>query len=170
MSNTEDTQAAPERRVFRLTSGGGYGAVVNGNFIRVSIGLEKFYASVYAFLSDANGQNGAFDSVADAVTWAIATAKTHHGQSREKFPVAHWEIRDGYSITVKLTDSGEYEGEIFELRIDSEPEPMRIYQRFPTQDEAVQWAREAVDVQIGYEDDYQLKLRQIRDALEAQSG
>ena len=39
-----------ERRIFRLTSGEGYGAVVYGNFIKVNIGLGGYYASVYAFL------------------------------------------------------------------------------------------------------------------------
>ena len=104
------------------------------------------------------------------MAWAVATAETHQGRPRERSPITYWEIRNGHSITVELTNSGEYEGEIFELWIDSEPEPFRNYKRFPTQDEAIQWAREAADVQAGHYNDYQLKLRQIRDALEAQSG
>ncbi len=170
MPDTEDTQDVPERRIFPLTSGEGYGAVVNGNFIRINIGMGGFYASVYAFLSDDNGQFNKFDNAADAVAWAVATAETHQGQPRGRFPIAHWEIRHGYSVTVELVDSGEYEGEIFALWIDSRPEPIRIYKRFPTQDEAVQWAREEADAQAGHDNDYQLRLRQIRDALEAQSG
>ena len=157
-----------ESRIFRLTSGQGYGAVINGNFIKVDVGMRGFYASVYAFLSDDNGQFSEFDSAADAVAWAVATAEIHQGQPRERSPITYWEIRNGYSITVKLTDSGEYEGEIFDLWIDSEPEPLRIFKRFSTQDEAVQWAREAADVQTSHDNDYQLKIRQIRNALEAQ--
>lgn len=162
-------ETVPERRIFRLTSGEGYGAVVNGNFIRVSVGMRGFYAHVYAFMSDDNGQFSEFDSAADAVAWAVSTAETHQGRTRERSPITYWEIRNGYSITVKFTGTGEYEGEIFDLWVDREPEPMRIFKRLSTQDEAVQWAREAADVQIGYYNDYQLNLRQIREALEAQS-
>ncbi len=169
MTESGKTSPAPESRIFRLTSGEGYGTVVGGNFVKVCVGMRGFYASVYAFLSDDNHQNSEFDNAADAVAWAVATAKAHQGQPRERFPIEYWEIRNGYSITVRLTDSGEYEGEIFELRVDSEPEPIRIYRRFPTQDEAVQWAREAADVQTGHGNDYEMKLRQITDALQAQS-
>ena len=158
-----------ESRIFRLTSGEGYGAVVNGNFIRINIGIGGFYASVYAFLSDDNGQYSQFDNAADAVSWAVATANTHEGQARERFPVAYWEIRKGYSITVKLTDSGEYKGDIFPLWVDSEPEPMRIFKQFPTQDEAVQWARRAADEQADQQQNYELRLLQIKNELEAQS-
>ncbi len=158
-----------ESRIFRLTSGEGYGAVVNGNFIKINIGMREFYASVYAFLSDDNGQFCRFDNAADAVSWAVATANTHEGQARDRFPVAYWEIRKGYSITVRLTDSGEYKGEIFPLWVDSEPEPMRIFKQFPTQDEAVQWARRATDEQVDQEQDYELRLLQIKNELEAQS-
>lgn len=170
MPEPENTQAAPERRIFRLTSGEGYGAVVNGNFIKVDIGMDKFYAHVYAFLSDGNGQYSVFDTVADAVAWAVDTAKTHQGQPMERSSIQYWEIRNGYSITVKLTDSGEYEGEVTELWIDSDPGPLRNFKQFHAQDEALQWARDAADEQKGYENDYRLKLREIRDALEAQSG
>ena len=159
-----------ESRIFRLTSGEGFGAVVNGNFIKVRIGFRGFSASVYAFLSDDNGRYGEFDNAADAVSWAVATAKTHQGQPRGRFPIEHWEIRNGYSITVTLTDSGEYEGETFALWIDSKPEPLRNFKRFPTQDGAVQWARETADEQAGQDNDGELRLRQIWEALEAQSG
>ncbi len=169
MSDSGGNQPALERSIFPLSSGEGYGAVVNGNFIKVGIGYRGFTASVYAFLSDDNGQYSQFDDAADAVSWAIATAQTHEGQARERFPVAHWEIRKGYSITVRLTDSGEYKGDIFPLWVDSEPEPMRIFKQFPTQDEAVQWARRAADEQVDQEQDYKLRLLQIKNELEAQS-
>ena len=159
-----------ESRIFRLTGGEGYGAVVNGNFIEVRVGMRGVYASVFAFLSDDNLQHSEFDNATDAVAWAVAAAKTHEGQPRERFPIAHWEIRHGYSATVRLIDSGEYEGEIFPLWVNSRPEPIRIYKRFPTQDEAVQWAREAADEQSVHDNDYELSLRQIRDSLEAQTG
>ena len=158
-----------ESRIFRLTSGEGYGAVVNGNFVKVTIAMGGYYASVYAFLSDDNGQFGRFDTEADAANWAITTATTHEGQPRERSPITYWEIRNGFSITVKLTDSGEYEGEIFGLWIDSEPGPLRIFEQFPTQDEAVQWARKVADEQADQERDYELRLLRIRDELEAQS-
>ena len=158
-----------ESRIFRLTSGEGYGAVLNGNFVKVTIGMGGYYASVYAFLSDDNGQFGRFDNIADAVNWAVATARTHQGQPRERSLIAYWEIRNGFSITVKLTDSGEYEGETFALWIDSEPEPFRNFKRFPTLDEAVQWARKATDEQTDHESGYEFRLRKIRDELQAQS-
>lgn len=160
----------PERRIFRLTSGEGSGAVVNGNFIRVRTGFRGFPAFVCAFLSDDNGQYSEFNNAVEAAAWAVAAAKTNQGQPRGRFPIAYWEIRNGYSVTVRLTDSGEYEGETFALWIDSEPEPLRNFKRFPTQDEAVQWAREAADEQAAHDNDYELRLCQIRDALEAQSG
>ena len=156
-----------DSRIFRLSSGQGYGAVVNGNFIKINTDFRGFSASVYAFPSDDNGQFSEFENAVDAVAWAFATAKTHQGQTRERFPVAYWEIRNGYSITVRLTDSGESEGEIFALWIDSGPDPFRIFKLFPTKDEAVQWAREAADVQAGQDNDYELRLRQIMDALDS---
>lgn len=159
----------PERKVFRLTSGEGYGAVVNGNFVRVVIGLGGFYVSVYAFLSDDTSLFQVFDNAADAVKWGVETAKNHQGKSREKFPVAHWEIRHGYSLTVSLEDSGEYEGEIFPLWYDSHPDPLRNFKRWPTRDEAIQWAREAADEAARQDDDYQSRRRQIRDALAEQA-
>lgn len=158
-----------ESRIFRLTSGEGYGAVVNGNFVKVTIGMGGYYASVYAFLSDDNGQFGRFDNIADAVNWAVTIARTHQGQPRERSLIAYWEIRNGFSITVELTDSGEYEGETFALWIDSEPEPFRNFKRFPTLDEAVQWARKATDEQTDHESGYEFRLRKIRDELQAQS-
>ena len=156
----------PERRILRLTSGEGYGTVAYGNFIEVHIGLRGFSASVSAFLSDANHQHRKFDNATDAVAWAIATAETHQGQPHQFSKVGYWEIRNGYSVTVKLTDSGEHEGEIFPMWFNSEPEPIRIYKGFPTQDEAIQWSREAADKQFGHDNDYESSLRQIRDALE----
>lgn len=160
----------PERKVFRLTSGEGYGAVVNGNFVRVTISFRGFYASVYAFLSDDNGQDSHFDNAADAVAWAVATAKTHEGKSRERFPVAHWEIRHGYSITIDVEESGSYEAETFPLWVDSPPDPFRNFKKFTDLDEAIQWARQAADEQAGHKGDYESRLQQISDALTAQSG
>lgn len=160
----------PERRIFRLTSGDGYGAVVNGNFVRVATGFRGVHASVYAFLSDDNGQYSEFDNAADAVAWAVNTAKSHQGQSREKFPVAHWEIRHGYSITIKADESGSYEAETFPLWVDSPPDPMRNFRKFADLDEAIKWARRSADEQAGYDNNYCLKRRQILEELEAHSS
>ena len=87
-SESVDSRAAPDRRVFRLTSGQGFGAVINGNFVKVDIGFKGFHASVYAFLSDDNHQYGNFDNVNDAVAWAVATAAEHQGKPRQRFPIA----------------------------------------------------------------------------------
>ena len=170
MPEPEESRAEPERRIFRLTSGEGYGAVVNGNFIKVGKGFRGFSASVYAFLSDDNGQYSEFDNAADAVAWAVNTAKSHQGQSREKFPVAHWEIRHGYSITIEADESGSYEAETFPLWVDSPPDPLRNFKKFTDLDEALEWARKTADEQAGYDADYEQALRQIREALEALSG
>ena len=170
MPEPEESRAMPERRIFRLTSGEGYGAVVNGNFLRISTGFRGIHASVYAFLSDDNGQYSEFDNAADAVAWAVNTAQSHQGQSREKFPVAHWEILHGYSITIRADESGSYEAETFPLWVDSPPDPMRNFRKFAYLDEAIEWARRSADEQAGYDNNYGLKLRQILEALEAQSG
>ena len=160
----------PERRIFRLTSGSGYGAVVNGNFVRVATSFRGIHASVYAFLSDDNGQYSEFDNAADAVAWAVNTAKSHQGQSRETFPIAHWEIRHGYSITIKGDESGSYEAETFPLWVDSHPDPMRNFRKFADLDEALEWARRSADEQAGYDNNYGLKRRQILEELEAHSS
>ena len=159
-----------ERRIFRLTSGEGYGAVVNGHFIRVRISYRGFSASVFAFLADDEGQYSEFDNAADAVAWAVATAETHQGQPRGRFPIAHWEIRNGYSITIEADDSGSYQAETYPLWVDSRPEPFRNFKDFNNLDEAIRWARQSADEQAGHDAEYEHSLQEIMAALQTQSG
>lgn len=167
MSEPSESQIMPERWLFPLTSGEGYGAVIHGNFVRISIGMTGFYASVYALLSYSNSQFKVFDNPADAVEWAVTTARTHQGQQGPYSKNVYWEIRHGYSITIEPEDSVGYEADIFPLWIDLGPEPMRIYKRFPEQDEALQWARQAADEQAGHDVKNERTLQQIREALES---
>ena len=170
MPEPADTQAVPERRIFRLTSGEGYGAVVNGNFIMVRSSFRRFSASVFAFLSDYDGQYSEFDSATDAVAWAVATAETHQGQPRGRSPIVHWEIRSGYSITIEADDSGSYQAETYPLWVDSRPEPMRNFKDFTDLDEAICWARHSADEQARHDAAYEHSLQEIMAALQTQSG
>jgi len=159
-----------ENVIFQLTSGEGFGAVIHGNFVSVCIGYQKIYASVSAFLLDANHQYQGFDSVDEAVAWAAAVAETHQGQAREISRINYWEIRKGYSITVESVESGGYEAELHPMWFDSDPGPIRVYKTFPDRDEAIAWAREEAEQQRGRGAEYQQKLQQIRASLEAHAG
>ncbi len=159
-----------ENRIFPMASGGGYGAVIHGNFVEVRIDYRGFSAMVAAFQTDGNVQYQPFDNLADAVAWAVATAATHQGRPHPRSKIEYWEIRNGYSITVEPADSGGYEAETFPMWIDAGPEPIRDSKTFPTRDEAVEWARQSADEQSQRDADYQQQLRQIRDTLEAHSG
>ena len=46
---------------------------------------------------------------------------------------------------------------------------MRNFKEFSDVNEAIQWARQSVDEQAGNDSDYELKLKQIIEALESQS-
>ncbi len=161
-----------EIQIYPMVSGEGYGAVVHGNFIRVSIGLDKFYASVLAFQSDDNHQFGVFDTPAEAVAWAVAVAETHEGQAREISRIEHWEIRDGgYSISINRTDSGEYGVDVFPMWVDSDHYPvMNDIEKFPTVEEALQFARQSADERERHRTRYEDTVQQIKTALESHSG
>ncbi len=97
-----------ESRIFPLTSGEGYGAVIHKNFVTIRIGFRGFCASVSAFLSSANYQFQNFDNMADVVAWAIAAAETHQGKGRGNSRIDYSEIHNGYSIIIEPVESGEY--------------------------------------------------------------
>ena len=161
----------PEGRIFSLTSREGFGTVVNGNFVAVRVSnrvnSRGFSASVAAFQLDGNYQYQNFDTAADAVSWGVATAATHQGESGPISKIEYWEIREGYSVTISRVDGGGYEAETYPMWHDSEPEPMRNFKGFPTLDGPLDWARGSVDEQSGYDSDYELSLQQIRNSLEA---
>jgi hypothetical protein len=143
----------PEDRIFSLTSREGFGTVVNGNLVAVRVSnrvhSSGFSASVAAFQLDVNYQCQKFDTAADAVSWAVATAVTHQGEPRPISKIEYREIRDGHSITISRVDVGVYESETYPMWQDSEPELMRNFKRFPTLAEALDWARGSVDEQSG---------------------
>ena len=170
MSESGESRAMPERRIFPLTSSEGYGAVVHGNFITIRIGMRGFYASVSALLSDANYQRGEFDNAIDAVAWAVATAGTHQGQPNRFSKTEYWEIRNGYSIAVEPDGTGGYQAETHPLWVDTDPGPIRNFKTFPGRGEAIRWARQSADEQAGYDAEYERSLQQIRASLEAHSG
>ncbi len=160
----------PERRIFPMTSGEGYGAVVHGNFVTISRSFLGFHASVSAFQLDGNYQFQSFDTLDEAVAWAVAAAETHQGQPKPVSETEHWEIRNGYSITVGPNNSGRYKVDVFPMWVDSDHYPvLNDIETFATRDEAIEWCRRAADERSQQNADYELSLLEIRDALEAHS-
>lgn len=160
----------PERQIFPMASGEGYGAVIHGNFVRISLGFRGFYASVCAFQMDDNYQFESFDTLDEAVAWAVAAAETHQGQPRPISKTEHWEIRNGYSITVGPNDSGRYKVDVFPMWVDSDHFPvLNDIETFETRDEAIEWCRRAADERSQQNTDYERSILAIRDALEAHS-
>ena len=163
-----DSNAMAERQIFPLASGTGVAAVIHGNIVRLTAGTGTFTADVYAFSSDGNPQYLSFDTAAEAAAWCVATAAVHQGKPNRYSHVEHWEVRNGYSITISRTESGDYKPDRHPIWVDSDHVPvMGFAERFPSLDEAMEWVRQAVDEESRLEADYQRGLRELRDALES---
>ena len=100
--------------------------------------------------------------------WCVATAAFHQGKPNQYSHVEHWEVRNGNSITISRTESGDYKPDRHHIWVDSDHVPvMGFAERFPSLDEAMEWVRQAVDEESRLEADYQRELRELRDALES---
>ena len=64
----------------------GYGAVINGNFVEVGPFMGGFIASVQAYHLDPDEQRQRFDTLAEAVAWGAAIARTHQGRTSDTAP------------------------------------------------------------------------------------
>ena len=163
-----DSNAMAERQIFPLASGAGFAAVIHGNIVRLTAGTGTFNADVYAFPADGNPQYRSFDTAAEATAWCVATAAVHQGKPNQYSHVEHWEVRNGYSITISRTESGDYKPDRHPIWVDSDHVPvMGFAERFPSLHEAMEWVRQAVDEESRLEADYQRELRELRDALES---
>ena len=163
-----DSNAMAERQIFPLASGAGFAAVIHGNIVRLRAGTGTFHAGVYAFPADGNGQYRRFDTAAEATAWCVATAAVHQGKPNQYSHVEHWEVRNGNSITISRTESGDYKPDRHPIWVDSDHVPvMGFAKRFPSLDEALEWVRQAVDEESRLEADYQRGLRELREALES---
>ena len=163
-----DSNAMAERQIFPLASGAGFAAVIHGSIVRLTAGTGTFNADVYAFKADGNPQYRSFDTAAEATAWCVATAAVHQGKPNRYSHVEHWEVRNGYSITISRTESGDYKPDRHPVWVDSDHVPvMGFAERFPSLDEAMEWVRQAVDEESRLEADYQRELRELRDALES---
>ena len=164
-----------DRQIYPMQSDGGYGAVINGNFVSVTYRHaadgRRYDACVSAFQSDSNSQYRNFDNLAEAVEWAAAAAESHRGQARPGSKVIHWEMKRSDAVTVAQTDGGEYESETVQMNWDVDhPSPLRDFKKFPTFDEALQHARDSVDEYQRQEEDHRRIVREIGEALAAQTG
>ena len=157
-----------ERQIFPLTSGTGFAAVIHGNIVCLTAGTKTCNAHVYAFPGDGNLQYRSFDTAAEAAVWCVATAAVHQGKPNQYSHVEHWEVRNGNSITISRTESGDYKPDRHPIWVDSDHVPvMGFAERFPNLDEALEWVREAVDKEGQLEADCQRAMRELRDALES---
>ena len=168
-------QLVNEAQIYPMHSNGGYGAVINGNFVSITYwpGADGRRYDVYvsAFQGDSNSQYRNFDDLAEAVAWAANVAESHQGQARPGSKVIHWEMKQSYAVTVAQTDAGEYESETVQMLWDVDhPSPMRDFKKFPTFDEALQYARSSVDEYQKQDEDHQRTFREIGEALAAQIG
>ena len=169
-----DSQNSP---VYPMHSGEGHFAVINGNFVCIKYWPSvipgeagQYTAAVDAFLEDDDNQYQSFDRLADAVAWAVATAQTHQGQADPPSKIVHWEMRHGLAITVTETDDGGYESETFPMWHDIDPSPIRDVKRFPTRDEALQYARDSADAGWQGFVNYHRIISEIGEALASQIG
>ena len=156
-------------QVFPLASGTGFAASVHGNIVRITTrGRSTYDAHVYAFSQDANGNYQTFDSIPQAVSWAITTAATHVGKPNPYSKAEFWEIRDGVSITIHRTESGAYKPNRHPIWIDSDHVPiMGLTEIFPSLDEALTWVRKTVDEENLMEKDHQALMQEILAAMTA---
>ena len=164
-----------DRQIYPMHSDGGYGAVINGNFVSVTYRHvadgRRYDVCVSAFQGDGNSQYRNFGNLSEAVEWAAAAAESHQGQARPRSKVIHWEMKRNYAVTVAQTDDGEYESETVRMSWDVDhPSPMRDFKKFPTFDEALQHARDSVDDYQRQEEDHRRTVREIGEALAAQTG
>ena len=164
-----------DQQIYPMHSNGGYGAVINDNFVSITYSPSaegrRYDAEVSAFQGDSNSQYRNFDNLPEAVEWAAAAAESHQGQARPGSKVIHWEMKHSYAVTVSQTDDGKYESETVQMSWDVDhPSPLRDFKKFPTFDEALQYAKDSVDEYQRQEEDQQQILHEIRDALAAQTG
>lgn len=164
-----------DQQIYPMHSNGGYGAVINGNFVSITYRHaadgRRYDAEVSAFQGDSNSQYRNFDNLPEAVEWAAGAAESHQGQARPGSKVIHWEMKHGYAVTVSQTDDGKYESETVQMSWDVDhPSPLRDFKKFPTFDEALQYAKDSVDEYQRQEEDHRRILHEMRDALAAQTG
>lgn len=164
-------------QIYPMSSGEGHAAVINGNFVSIKYWPDvlggdnnRYTVEVAAFLEDANDQDQTFDHLTDAIAWAIAAAQAHQGQAHPEEQIVHWEIRHCYAITVTQTDDGQYQSETFPMWWDVDPTPPRDFKKFPTQDEALQHARNSADQYQRSNDRHRQIIQEIADALAAQTA
>lgn len=75
-------------------------------------------------------------------------------------------MKRSYALTVARNEDGGYESETVQMLWDVDhPSPMRDFKKFPTFDEALQYARDLVDDYQRQEEDHQRTLREIGEAM-----
>ena len=109
-------------------------------------------------------------TIAEAVAWAFAAAQKHLGKPHQFSKIEYWEIRNGYSITINLTESGCYQADIFPMWVDSDNRPVMGYaETFSTLDAALDFARNRTDETMRADTSYRQLLEEIRATMEANS-
>ena len=158
-----------ELQVYQLASGRGYAAEMHGNIVNITADGKGFSALVFAHPGDVNVQYESFDTAVEAVAWCAATSAAHQCQPGQYSKVEYWEVRHGYSITISLTESGEYQPDRLPVWVDSDHYPVLQYaERFQERDAALDWIRQRVDEESQGDADYQGVLLELKDALDSQ--
>ena len=157
-----------EPQIFPLASGTGFATVIHGNIVHITSHAGEFDAHVYAFLQDANSQYRSFNTAAQAADWCIAAAAEHRGTPNSYSHIEYWEVRNGHSLTISRTESGEYKPDRHPIWIDSDHIPvMGLRKTFLNLQDALQWIRRLVDDESQQEADYRNRLRQLRQMLDS---
>lgn len=169
-----------DRQIYAMASHDGYGIAVNGNFAQITLFPApegyRYSVTVSSYPADRATQYRAFQELDEAVEWAIATAQTHLPQPNPFSLVVHWEHRKGYAITVSKDEArignhegsiGGYESNTFPMWHDIDQPTLNDTQRFPTVQEALEYARERVDEYQQSEESHRQLVRQIGDKLHA---
>ena len=79
---------------------------------------------MYAFPADDNWQYRSFDTAAEATAWCVATAAVHQGKPNRYAEDVYQEVRNGYSITISRTESGDYKPDRHPVWMDSDHVPV----------------------------------------------
>lgn len=169
-----------DQQIYAMTSHHGYGIAIDGNFAQITVSPAtegyRYTVTVSSFPTDRATQYRAFQDLDEAVEWAIATAQTHKPQPNPLSLVVHWEHRKGYAITVSKNEVrigngesgiGGYESSTFPMWHDLDQPTLNDTQRFPTVQEALEYARSQVDAYQQSEEHHSQLVRQIGDKLHA---
>ena len=161
-----------EKRIYPLTSGEGYGAVLHSNFVTVRFDWkDSFSISVRAFQFDHSGPYRSFESLDEGLAWAESVAVSHKGENRH---FEYWEVYKGYTLALRSVEEG-YQTDTIPMWVDTEDGYWWSYKEtFAARADAIRAARSSIDeqwrMQISSDTKLEQNLSRIKAALTEHLG